>query len=218
MIYPLAVVFLAMASSMAIPQKFLKKGGLFVLGVGLVSLVSGASSHMDRVTMGWGEDGFDRRKHPIELMNLAKKMPGETFVSDGSPGPGSGKCTTVQPLCPTPAAGPRAQLPGMLRGANLSRPLSVDSVWKRGLGRQVDALGIHSFLLKHTTPGSRRMQQGKPNVRQHLFQSSRWHLVEFNDVASLYVREDVLPDGLTSPRRRNRAFSGRPGLLATKGI
>ena len=54
------------------------------------------------------------------------------------------------------------------------------------------------------------MQQGKPNIRHHLFQSARWHLVEFNDVASLYVRSDSLPGGLNTLDGRKQPFPVDP--------
>ena len=67
-----------------------------------------------------------------------------------------------------------------------------------GWRQQVDRLGIRSFVLKYTTPGERRFQGGKPNVRQQLFADPNWLLVDFDDVAAVYVHRDHLPAGVTT--------------------
>lgn len=52
---------------------------------------------------------------------------------------------------------------------------------------------IRSFALKHTSPGERRFQGGRPNLRQHLFSSARHVLVDFDDVVSVYSEAAALP-------------------------
>ena len=199
MIYPLGVALLAMAGSLTLPSPRGKPWVWVFLAVGITSMASGSWGHMNRVEMGLGEDGFDRRKHPIELMNLAKELPGETFVSDGLAG------TWLWQVYDGSIENPEDQKRVLIH--NCLECYEEDTYkdeyqWIRygneGWEQKVDALNIRSFLLKHTTPGARKMQQGKPNIRHHLFQSDRWHLVEFNDVASLYVRGDALPGGIHS--------------------
>ena len=59
-------------------------------------------------------------------------------------------------------------------------------------------------MLKHTTPGERARQEGRPNLRQLVFDDPDWVLVDFDDVASLYVFRDALR------RVKTREKEGRP--------
>ena len=196
MIFPLAVVMLVVAGGM---DRLSKLPRIWViLGVLLAgfSLVDASANQAGRYEMGLGTDGIDRSRHSVELMAQAAEMPGETFVSDGLAGmwlwsvfDGSQEERVKQR---------RVLIHNCLECYEETTYIDLYQ-WirygKPGWEEKVERLGIRSFLLKYTTPGERKMQEGKPNVRHALFQSDEWVLVNFDDVAALYVAREALPKG-----------------------
>ena len=85
MISPLAVAVLAVLPSISfprvrpIPRAFLVAGGLALC-------FTGVSAHFERVPFGLTDSGFNEDRHPMNLYERAREVPGETFVSDGLAG------------------------------------------------------------------------------------------------------------------------------------
>ncbi len=57
-----------------------------------------------------------------------------------------------------------------------------------GWSETLDRWEIDVAILEHTTPGERRLQEGRPNLRQQLAASPDWFLVHFDDVGAVFVR------------------------------
>lgn len=154
--------------------------------------------------MGLGADGLDQRRHPVHLLTVAAGLPGETFVSDGLAGTWLWLNFRDVDASGQPLDGPqqrRVLVHNCLECYEESTYIDVyQSIryGEAGWQDKVAALGIRSFVLKYTTPGERRFQGGKPNIRQHLYASEDWLLVDFDDVAAVYVRRDHLPPGLAT--------------------
>ncbi len=57
-----------------------------------------------------------------------------------------------------------------------------------GWQEKLDAYGIRMLVLRHTTPGERKFQQGRPNIRDLAFASPDWELVFWDDLGMIYLR------------------------------
>ncbi len=174
--------------------------------VATLAILAAAGAQQARLfRMGLGDDGFDRRNLPIELMERAADLPAEVFVSDGFAGTWLWRHFRLS----APDDHQRHLPPEERRRVLIhnclecyARETYVDLYqhiryglpgWdERALG-----LGIRTFLVRHTSPGERRLQEGAPNLRQQLFGDDRFLLVDFDDVATLWVLKDSAPAGLT---------------------
>ena len=183
------------------------RGPLWQVTLLVLSLVLLAAGWMDQDSwfrMGVVDDGVDHRRHPIPLLLRAGELPGETFVSDGLAGTWlwanyRDSAADGRPLDPKEQH--RVLVHNCMECYEESTYIDVYQAIRYGepgWRQQVDRLGIRSFVLKYTTPGERRFQGGKPNVRQQLFADPNWLLVDFDDVAAVYVHRDHLPAGVTT--------------------
>jgi len=83
-------------------------------------------------------------------------------------------------------------------------PYQVIRYASDGFEDRIRALGIRTFLLKHTTVGERLAAAGRPNIRDILWERSGTGrfpdavLVDFDDAASLWVLRDALPEGVST--------------------
>lgn len=64
---------------------------------------------------------------------------------------------------------------------------------EKGWQEMLDRYSINTLALRYSTPGERRFQQGKPNIRDLAFESSDWSLVYWDEVGQLFVRPGLLP-------------------------
>ena len=178
------------------------RAGLLVFS--LILLFAGWVDQDSWFRMGLGEDGLDRRRHPVALLQRAATLPGETFVSDGLAGTWlwlnyRDRVETNAPI--EPQQQHRVLVHNCLECYKESTYIDTYQRIRYGApdwAQMVERLGIRSFVLKYTTKGERRFLGGKPNVRQHLFASDDWLLVDFDDVAAVYVHRDHAPAGLTT--------------------
>jgi hypothetical protein len=141
----------------------------------------------------WG-DGVARRRLPLELLDRAARLPERAFVSDGIAG------TWLWRVFEAPDKH-RLLVHNCLECYKESTYRGVYQRLRYGEGdwqSEVARLGIRTFVLKHTSAGERRFQQGQPNLRQHLYADARYVLVDFDDVASLYAERAGLPVGLAT--------------------
>lgn len=160
-----------------------------------------------RFRMGLGDardGGIDPTAHPFALLDRIEKdrLPGEVFVSDGFAG------TFLWRLYP-----PRRVLVHTDLEAYpvevFEDPYQLIRYAREGFEDRIRSLGVRTFLLKHTTPGERRAAQGRPNIRDVLFERSGTGrfpdavLVDFDDAGALWVLRDALPRGV-------RALDGFP--------
>ncbi len=201
MVMPLSLVVLPAAAPIAegLPQIPVRLQRLLaVLGVSV--LLAGGVLQVGRYSWGLGQDGVDHRRHPLELIDLAGKMPTRAFVSDGFAGTYLWRNfrvpTTPQPLPP--------DTPGLVLVHNCLECYKPDTYIKEyqelrygpaDWRARLDRLHIATLLLKYTTPGERRLQNGAPNLRQLVFQSTEFVLVDFDDAAELLVLKSKLPAG-----------------------
>ena len=197
MISPLSVAVLAVLPSIRLPR-LRPVHMVAVLAMGLGALGVGTSSHYSRVSFGLGEEGINTSRHPIHLYKRAKELPGETFVSDGLAGMWLWQVFDSQQ---PEHEQKRVLIHNCLECYEESTYKDVYQALRYGSPHwktEFETLGIRSALLKHTTPGERARQEGKPNLRQLLFEDAGWILVDFDDVASLYVDGRSLPDAVTT--------------------
>jgi hypothetical protein len=64
---------------------------------------------------------------------------------------------------------------------------------EKGWQEMLDRYAINTLALRYSTPGERRFQQGKPNIRDLAFESPQWSLVYWDEVGQLFVRPGLLP-------------------------
>ena len=57
-----------------------------------------------------------------------------------------------------------------------------------GWDKLVDKFDVQLFILKYTSLGEAKRQQGKPNVRQHLLAHPAWSLIAFDERGEVFVR------------------------------
>jgi len=157
-----------------------------------------------RFEMGIVEDAIDDSRVPLKMMDIAASMPGEVMVSDAFAGTWlwryyreedeSGHSLPLQDRR-------RVLIHNDLECYEQSTYVDVYQHIRYGLEgweKKVADLGIQTFVLKHTSPGEKERQGGKPNLRWHLFLSPDWSLIDFDDVASVYVRADRVPEQTAS--------------------
>lgn len=178
------------------------------------TLAAGFADQAQWYRMGLGEDGFDRRRHPVDAMARAAKLPGNAFVSDGLAGVWLWHNYDLE----------RPQEHRILVHNCLEcyKEGTYIDVYQKirygepGWQNEVDRLGINTFLIKHTSGGERRFQKGRPNVRQHLFADPQWLLVDFDDVAALWVRTANRPANIRGlPDFPADPDTGRPAKRAS---
>jgi hypothetical protein len=59
---------------------------------------------------------------------------------------------------------------------------------EEGWDALLDRHDVQLVLMRYTTPGEARFQEGKPNLRQRLVSDPRWALVTFDDQGELFAR------------------------------
>jgi hypothetical protein len=157
-------------------------------GLAMITVV-GCMEQASWQRMGLGEDGFDHRRHPVELLDKAASLPANVFVSDGLAG--------VYLWRHFADKGAQVLVHNCLecyREQTYIESYQHIRYGKAGWREKVEKLAIKTFVIKHTSAGERRFQGGKPNVRQHLFRDPAWSLVDFNDVAALWVKSNPTND------------------------
>ncbi|MEY3011588.1 MAG: hypothetical protein RIT45_323 [Pseudomonadota bacterium] len=175
------------------------------LGVAALALLVAAwaaQTQAEQFRMGVDDGAIDRRVLPVELLDRARALPEQTFVSDGFAG------TWLWRNLGAPGGAGAFESPQLrhrvlvhnclecYEPATYIERYQAIRYAKPGWQAQVQALGIRSFVLKYTSAGERRLQQGQPNVRQALFADPAWLLVDFDDVAAMYVHRDARPADL----------------------
>jgi len=91
---------------------------------------------------------------------------------------------------------------------------------RAGWDRELDRHDVEIVLMRYTTEGEARFQDGAPNLRQRLVTDRRWMLVRFDDVGELFVRADGLNArvarklGIAGVDPDRRFFLGRPRQAA----
>ncbi len=204
MVWAMMVVAIATLGSLHVSEPL--RGRLRPVGVRLALVLLAtliiALGWLDQSSwfrMGLGDDGLDHRRHPVALIQRAAALPGETLVSDGLAGTWlwwAFRDRDDQDVELPPERRRRVLVHNCLEcyeeATYIERYQHIRYA-KPGWEKMVDDLGIRSFLLKYTTAGERRFQAGKPNLRQHLFAGPRWLLVDFDDIAAVYVDRDHVP-------------------------
>lgn len=61
---------------------------------------------------------------------------------------------------------------------------------EEGWQEKLDDSGVNTLVLKYSTPGERRFQEGRPNLRDLAFGSPAWCLVFYDDIGMVLVRRD----------------------------
>lgn len=202
MAWPMAVVVAATAGALLADRAPRVLSGRFArvgLPLGAVALLLVAwTEQAERFHMGLGDDGIDARHHALGMMDRAAGLPGRHFVSDGLAGTWLWRVfRAVGPDGPIPVEQQRRLL--VHNCLECYEETTYIDVYQHirygepGWERQVEALGVRTFLLKYTSPGERRLQHGRPNLRQGLFASPAWVLVDFDDSAAVWTRRDGAP-------------------------
>lgn len=196
MVWPMATVLVPVAGSLAAQaaqegMAWLRSGRTQALAwtaAGVLAAAAALDQHA-RFGLGLTADGIAHDRHPLHLLDLAAQLPERALVSDGLAG--TWLWRQFQPPTPSnPQGRHRVLVHNCLECYEESTYRDVYQHIRYGLpgwDAEVARLGIRTFVLKHTTPGERRFQDGKPNLRQHLFASRDWVLVDFDDAASVYT-------------------------------
>jgi len=58
---------------------------------------------------------------------------------------------------------------------------------------KLDSYGVNTMVLKYSTPGERKFQEGRLNVRDLAFISPRWRLVFWDDIGMVLVKNEGTP-------------------------
>jgi hypothetical protein len=191
--------------------------------VALAVLVWGAVEQGRRFPL-WrlGADGIDHRHHPLALLERARDLPPEALVSDGLAGTWlwwNFRGPETEGGLPPAAERRRVLVHNCLECYREETYIDVYQAIRYaapGWREKVAALGVRTFLLKYTSPGERRFQQGRPNLRQELFADDAFRLVDFDDVATLYVAADAAPPEVAArPPFPVDPDTGRPRAGAT---
>ncbi len=68
---------------------------------------------------------------------------------------------------------------------------------EEGWQEKLDRYAIETLVLKYSTPGERRFQEGRPNIRDLAFAAPEWRLVYWDDLGEVFVRAEGpgCPDG-----------------------
>ncbi|GMV41424.1 MAG: hypothetical protein AMXMBFR64_31400 [Myxococcales bacterium] len=202
MAWPMAMVAAAVAGALLserVPRLMANRLLRVGLPLGAAALLLVAwTEQSERFQMGLGDDGIDGRHHALAMMDRAAQLPGRHFVSDGLAGTWLWRVfRAVGPEGPIPAEDQRRVL--IHNDLECYTERTYIDVYqhirygKPGWDTMVADLGIRTFLLKHTSPGERRLQEGRPNLRQHLFASSNWVLVDFDDSAAVWTAATGAP-------------------------
>ena len=196
MIWPMATVVAAAAGALladAPPRALGRPAARWGAPVVAAALLLVAWTEQSaRFRMGLGEGGVDRRHHALRLVELAGTLPGRAFVSDGLAGTWLWRnyraVGSDGPLPPEDQH--RVLVHNCLECYEESTYIDLYQAIRYGepgWDTHLDALGVRTLLLKHTSPGERRLQGGRPNLRQHVFADPRWMLVDFDDTAAVWT-------------------------------
>ena len=174
------------------------------LTVALAAAVSfgGVVAQGERFVLGLGpanEHGIDPRAHPFALLDRLEtaRLPDRVFVSDGFAGTFLWRFFPARQVLVHNVI--EAYRPGTYRDAYMAVRYA-----EPGFERRLGDLGIRSFLLKHASPGERRLQAGRPNLRDVLAARSGTGafpdavLIDFDDAGALWTLRDALPPGTPS--------------------
>jgi hypothetical protein len=175
-----------------------RRPGAWLAGVAALLATATALDQHAAFGLRWVPIGRDRDldavhpvRHPLPLLDRAARLPGEVFVSDGFAG------TWLWRHYEPPDRN-RVLVHNCLE---CYREATYRDLYQRirygepGWQELTARLHIATFVLKHTTQGERRFQQGRPNVRQALFADPAWVLVDWNDAGTVYTRRATLPAG-----------------------
>jgi hypothetical protein len=141
-----------------------------------------------------GDGGIDASAHPFALLDRIDRdgLPGEVFTSDGFAG------TFLWRLYPSRRVLVHTDLEAYPVEA-FEDPYQVIRYAREGFEDRLRALGVRTFLLKHTTSGERAAAAGRPNLRDVLWERTGTGsfpdavLVDFDDAGALWVLRDALP-------------------------
>ncbi len=204
MVWPMAIVAIPLTADLlgrALPDTWRKRSFSLALAVLAIAVAAWGWRDQDQrfglvLPMQLG-DGIDHSRHPIALLDQAAGLPERALVSDGLAG-----TWLWREYQPPDASHPTAQHAVLVHNClECYTESTYRDVYQRirygepGWQALVAKYEIRTFLLKHTTPGERRFQAGKPNLRQQLYADPKYMLVDFDDAASLYTTRADLPPG-----------------------
>lgn len=118
-------------------------------------------------------DAFMRREHVV----------GPAFVQDGWAGPYLGLHYPEERVFFHPAY--ESYSPEFFRDSYM-RTRDGELGWEETLAQH----GVELVLMKYTSPRERTRQQGRPNLRARLAESTAWTLIAFDDYGEVYVRRE----------------------------
>lgn len=200
MIWPMATVVTATAGALladAGPRALARRATRWATpALAVTLLLVAATEQAERFRMGLGDDGVDHRHHALRLVDLAGTLPGRHYVSDGLAGTWLWRnYRAVGPAGPIPEDEQQRVLVHNCLECYDERTY-IDQYQsirygEPGWDRKLADLGVQTLLLKHTSHGERRLQGGKPNLRQHVFADPSWVLVDFDDTAAVWTRRDA---------------------------
>ncbi len=171
---------------------------LAVAGAAVVAF-AGLVEQGERFHLGLGpaeQHGVDPRAHPFALLERLDRarLPDRVFVSDGFAGTFLWRFFPKRQVLVHNVI--EAYRPGTYREVYMALRYA-----EPGFEARLRQLGIRTFLVKHTSPGERRLQAGRPNLRDVLATRSGTGtypdavLVDFDDAGALWVlRSDLPPD------------------------
>lgn len=189
MVWPLAVVAMPIGAELTAPWALRLRRPWLLPALALALACSATLEQQAQFGLGLGADGINPQRHPLALIHRAARLPGQAFVSDGFAG------TWLWQAFSLPA-----QHQVLVHNClecyreetyrNVYQRLRYgESDWPQIVARY----GIRTFLLKYTTAGERALQQGRPNIRQQLFASADWVLVDFDDAGEIFTARSSLP-------------------------
>jgi hypothetical protein len=154
------------------------------LALALCVFVAAAARVLER---GGVSFGFEPSVFPRALLADLRRLgvTGPAFVQDGWAGPYLGFRYPGEQVFFHPAFDCYSQR--FFRDAYM-RTRDGEPGWEQNLGRY----DVRLVLMKYTSPGERRRQRNRPNLRQQLARDPDWALVSFDEYGLAFARRDVL--------------------------
>jgi hypothetical protein len=181
----LAVPGIALAGTRLLAWRpAITRRGLLAGGLALCVFAAAGARIVERGGLGFGwNPAIFPRALLADLRHLDVRGP--AFVQDGWAGPYLGFRYPGERVFFHPAFD--FYTPRFFRESYM-RTRDGEPGWKPMLDRH----GVRLVLMKYTSPGERRRQQGRPNLRQRLARDPDWALVSFDEYGLAYARRATL--------------------------
>ncbi len=186
---------------------------------GLAAVVVAAGGMFVQFTNARPGVGVDDRYYPARIFDFieAQDLPGEAYVSDGWGGQWLWRFYPDRRVFYDNRLEAysfeffREQYQGIRYG-------------EEGWQEKLEHYKIDMLVLKYSTAGERRFQEGRPNIRDLAFESPAWRLVFWDDLGEVFVRADTEYTGCAScpdyrafnPDTLNPAPGVEPGVVAAE--